>query len=128
MRQRLPHCRDRQAFYSLGLLLAEEDRLDEAVEYFEEAALKMPGNSRVRYNMAIAYQTLDQPARAESAYLEAIGFEPANGDFRYGLITLYMQQEKFGQALEQALKLEEIYPGNEQIQQLIHSIRQRTDR
>lgn len=117
-----------QAFYSLGLLLAEEDRLDEAVEYFEEAALKMPGNSRVRYNMAIAYQTLDQPARAESAYLEAIGFEPANGDFRYGLITLYMQQEKFGQALEQALKLEEIYPGNEQIQQLIHSIRQRTDR
>lgn len=115
-----------QAYYSLGLLLAEEERLAEAVEQFVLAAEQMPENSRVKYNMAIAYQTLDQPGPAEAAYLEAIELEAENGDYIYGLITLYMQQEQFEQALEQARTLEEIYPGNEQINQLINSIRQRS--
>lgn len=114
-----------QSYYSLALLLAEEDRLDEAVDLFEEAAERMPENSRVRYNMAIAYQTLEQPNSAETAYLEAIELEPENGDFRYGLVTLYMQQGEFENALNQAERLKDIFPGNTQIDQLINSIKQR---
>src|SRR6056297_91520 len=114
-----------QAYYSLALLLAEEERLQEAVEYFEKAAELSPEQSRIFYNLAVAHQTLGNPDRSEEIYLEAIQREPRNGDFRYGLVTLYMQQEEYGKALEQAQELELIFPGNQQVTQLINMIRQR---
>jgi len=114
-----------QAYYSLALLLAEEDRLPEAIENFEKAAELLPEQSRVFYNLAVAHQTLGNADRAEEGYLQAIRLEPRNGDFRYGLVTLYMQQEEYGKALEQAQELELIFPGNQQVTQLINMIRQR---
>ncbi len=114
-----------QAYYSLALLLAEEERLSEAVDYFEKAAQLSPEQSRIFYNLAVAHQTLGNPSRAEEVYLKAIQLEPRNGDNRYGLITLYMQQEQFEKALEQAQELENIFPGNQQVLQLINMIRQR---
>lgn len=111
-----------QAYYSLALLLAEENRLREAVEYFEEASELNPEQSRIFYNLAVAHQTLERPDEAETAYLDAIELEPNNGDYRYGLLTLYMQEEQFGKALEQAQLLEQIYPNNQRIQQILQMI------
>ncbi|MEX0770196.1 MAG: tetratricopeptide repeat protein [Balneolaceae bacterium] len=113
-----------QAYYSLGLLLAEQGRLEEAVSWFDQAAGLMPEQSRVFYNLAIARQTLGRPREAESAYRQAIDLEPRNGDYRYGIITLYMQQEQFEQALEHAKVLDSLHPNNPQIQQLIRQIEQ----
>jgi len=113
------------AYYSLALLLAEENRMREAAEFFEQAAEYMPERSRVFYNLAIAHQTIGNPQPAEEAYLRAINLEPQNGDYRYGLVTLYMQQEEFENAYEQARILNELNPNNPQIQQLLGMIEQR---
>ncbi len=113
------------AYYSLGLLMAEMNRMPEAIQWFRDAADRMPEYSRLFYNLAIAHQTVGEPDEAEKAYTTAIGLEPGNGDYRYGLITLYMQQEQFAKALEQAEYLNQIFPGNRQVEQLIQSIRQR---
>lgn len=112
-----------EAYYSLGLLLAEEQRLKEAISYFEEATKRLPRQSRIFYNLAVANQTVGQPVEAENAYLQAIDREPNNGDYRYGLITLYMQQEQYEKALEHAEVLEEIHPDNQRVQQLLRMIR-----
>ncbi|MEX0994316.1 MAG: tetratricopeptide repeat protein, partial [Balneolaceae bacterium] len=111
-----------QAYYSRGLLLAEEDRLQEAVTRFEEAAERMPDHSRVFYNLAIARQTLGRQQEAETAYHEALELEPQNGDYRYGIVTLYMQQELYELALQHARVLDSLHPDNPQIQQLIQNI------
>jgi tetratricopeptide (TPR) repeat protein len=114
-----------QAYYSLGLLLAEENRLQEAVPFFEQASERLPLQSRIFYNLAIAYQTLGQPSKAEEAYLNAVDLEPRNGDFRYGLVTLYMQQDQYEDALEQAEELNRMMPNNAQVRQLLQVINQR---
>jgi predicted CXXCH cytochrome family protein len=111
------------AYYSLALLLAEEQRMEEAIGYFEQAAELLAGQSRVFYNLAIANQTVNRPQQAEAAYLQAIELDPQNGDYRYGLITLYMQQNQHEQALEQAEELDQLYPNNPQIEQLLDMIR-----
>ncbi|MEX0649316.1 MAG: tetratricopeptide repeat protein [Balneolaceae bacterium] len=113
-----------QAYYSLALLLAEENRLEEAVSYFERASELLPEQSRILYNLAVANQTLGKSEEAEIAYKQAIETEPGNGDYVYGLITLFMQQENYKAALEQALILNEIHPDNPQVQQLIRRIEQ----
>lgn len=113
------------AYYSLALLLAEDQRMEEAAEYFEQASELMPERSRVFYNLAIAHQTLGNPQPAEQAYLQAIELEPQNGDYRYGVITLYMQQEQYEQALEQIQELDRLHPGNPQIQQLLQNVQER---
>lgn len=111
-----------QAYYSLALLLAEEQRLQEAITYFEQATERLPEQSRIFYNLAVANQTISRPEEAENAYLQAIELEPDNGDYRYGLITLYLQQEEHEKALEQARMLEQILPNNPQVQQLLRMI------
>ena len=112
-----------EAYYSLALLLAEMESLEEAIDFFEQAAVLMDEPCRVYYNLAIAQQTLGNSQAAEEAYLKAIDREPRNGDFRYGLVTLYMQQQEYQKALEQAIELEKIYPGNAQINQLLDLIK-----
>lgn len=113
-----------KAYYSLGLLLAEQNQLPEAVQYFEQAAKLMPGQSRVFYNWAIALQTLTRHGEAESIYKKAIDMEPENGDYLYGIVTLYMQQEQYEEAMQHAIELEQLHPRNPQIQQLLQTIEQ----
>lgn len=113
------------AYYSLGLLMAEMNRMQEAIRSFRVAAELMPDYGRLFYNLAIAHQTVGEGGEAEDAYRRAIELEPANGEFRYGIITLYMQQEEYGKALIQAEALNEQFPNNAQIRQLIGNIRSR---
>lgn len=113
------------AYYSLGLLMAEMNRMQEAIGRFRDAAELMPDYGRLFYNLAIAHQTVGEREEAEEAYMRAIGLEPGNGDFRYGIITLYMQQEEYEKALEHAEVLEEQFPNNPQIRQLVGNIRSR---
>ena len=113
------------AYYSLGLLKAEENRMEDAIQWFEQASQLMPEHGRLFYNLAIAYQTVEKPQDSETAYIRAMEIEPQNGNFRYGLITLYMQQQQFEKALEQAEKLNQIFPNNPQVSQLMQIINQR---
>ncbi len=114
-----------EAYYSMALLLAEDGRLEESLRWFDEASERMPGRSRIFYNRAIALQTLGRIAEAEASYLEAIRQVPENGDYRYGLITLYMQQEDYERAHEHAVVLNRLQPNNPQIRELLQIIEQR---
>ncbi len=112
------------AHYSLALILGEDGRLDESLHYFERASQLMPKNSRVFYNRAIVLQTLERRDEAEPVYLQAIDLDPENPEYRYGLVTLYMQQGDFSRALYQAQELERLLPDHPDIQQLLRHIEQ----
>jgi tetratricopeptide (TPR) repeat protein len=96
--------------------------MSEAVDYFEQASEMLTNNSRVFYNLAIAHQTVGNPLQAEAAYKRAIELKKENGDFRYGLVTLYMQQEQYEKALHQAEELNRRSPNNPQLQRLVRMI------
>ncbi|MDR8393366.1 tetratricopeptide repeat protein [Aliifodinibius sp. S!AR15-10] len=113
------------AHYSLALLRAEQDRLPDALPHFEKAASLMPQNHRVRYNWAISLQRLGQPQKAEGVYKQAIDLAPENGDYLYGICTLYVQQNRYQDALPYAQKLVELYPNNQRFGQLLEELKMR---
>lgn len=60
-----------EAYYSLGLLLAEINRFEEAVSFLSQAADLLPYHPRVRYNYSLALRHLgrNQEADAEMSKL-----------------------------------------------------------
>ncbi|MCA9731743.1 tetratricopeptide repeat protein, partial [candidate division KSB1 bacterium] len=62
---------DGQCHYSLGLLLAEANRLQDAVQHLALAVKYLPAQERILYNYALALQKLQRRDDAESAFLKA---------------------------------------------------------
>ena len=59
--------------YSLGLLRAEQDRLDECIAFLKEAVALEPGFQRAWYNLSLAYMKAGRQAEAAAAMQRAQG-------------------------------------------------------
>jgi len=84
--------------YSLGLLLAELNRMDEAVVYIERAARGIPDRARIRYNLGLIKQQLGDLSAAEEDLLRAVDIEPENLDFLYALADHYVKRGDYARA------------------------------
>ncbi len=96
--------------YSLGLLMAEEERLDEAVEHLGEAARLLPERARVRRNYALALQHLGSRAEAVAELLAAHRMHEASPEIVEALAIFYMQEGLWDRALVFADKLVALAP------------------
>src|SRR5699024_11331027 len=117
--------KSRPTYDSLPLLLAEQKQLQQPAPNFAKPAKRMPENSRIFYNWAISLQQLGKTNKAEDTYKQAIELEPDNADYRYGLITLFMQQQQYDSALNQVDILIEQHPNDRQFRTLQQQIKQR---
>jgi len=84
--------------YSLGLLLAEEQKYAEAAKYLALAASGMPERARIHYNLALLRQHLEQDSEAEASLLKAQELEPDNLDYLYALADFYLKRRKLKKA------------------------------
>ena len=113
-----------QVYYSLGLLLAEdESRLDEVAKILGQAAALAPKNARIHYNFGLALQKLGRPAEAERELRSALDLAPRTPDFLNALATLYIQQQRWPQAIDCAKQLVQLAPENIDFQRLLAQIR-----
>ena len=108
--------------YSLGLLLAEEKRLDESAEELGKAATLMPERPRVQYNYALALQQVGRMKEAEAAWLKAYQLNPQDPDVLNALTLFYAQQQKWDQALPYAQALVKLTPGAPEPAQMLKRI------
>jgi tetratricopeptide (TPR) repeat protein len=109
-----------QAYYSLGLLLAEDrSRLSEATRNLEKAAAYSNTNPRIFHNLAIAYWQQEKVDLAVSAFKRAIELEPANPEFLQNLLQLLAQRQKWDIALPYARKMVQLIPGNPQAEAIL---------
>jgi tetratricopeptide (TPR) repeat protein len=111
--------------YSLGLVLAEEKRLDEAAAALAKAAKLLPERARVHYNLGLALQQLGRRQPAEAALLLAQKLEPRDPATCYALAVLYAQGQQYSQALPWAEKVLALDPANAQATQLVTQLRGR---
>jgi tetratricopeptide (TPR) repeat protein len=111
--------------YSLGLLLAEEQRYEEADDHLALASELLPGRARVRYNRALLLQQLDREAQAESVLREAHELAPRDADIIYALAVFYAQRGAWSQALPYAEDLKKLAPEAPGPRQLLQQIRER---
>jgi len=113
-----------EVYYSLGLLLAEnDDRLAEVAKLLGQAVELAPKNARMRYNLALALQKLGRPAGAEREFRSALELAPRTPDFLNALAILYIQQRRWPQAIACAEQLVRLAPENVEFQRLLAQIR-----
>jgi Tfp pilus assembly protein PilF len=84
-----------EVHYSLGLLLAEEKRYTEAVQYLETASQAMPHYARVHYNAGQIWDYLNRPDKAQAALERSYALEPQNPDYLKALVRYYVKHDKF---------------------------------
>jgi tetratricopeptide (TPR) repeat protein len=108
--------------YSLGLLLAEQNRLDEAAVELAAAAARMPERARFRYNHALALQQLGRRLEAGEELREALRLDPDDPDIVRALTIFYIQQNDPKRALPHARALAELTPGDPRARQLLQRI------
>ena len=64
--------------YSLGLLLAEEQKFAAAIDSLGQAARGLPRRPRVHYNLGLLLAQLRRDDEAEAALRRTIGLDPDN--------------------------------------------------
>jgi len=97
--------------YSLGLLLAEEQHLGEAVDALARAADLLPHRARVRYNLALALQHLGRDPEAEAALLRAHAADPRDPAIVHAAAVFYVQRDDWERARTYAQQLVALAPG-----------------
>jgi predicted CXXCH cytochrome family protein len=117
------------AYYSLGLLLAEDEkRIPEAADALAQAAELAPQRPRIRYNLGLALERLERYDPAEKALRAACELEPRSTEFLYALTLLYIQQQRWPAALQCTDRLQRLEPGNPQWARLSAQIQSQRNR
>jgi Tfp pilus assembly protein PilF len=109
--------------YSLGLLLAEEGRLDEAARSLREAARLLPHRARINYNLGLALQRLGRTAEAERALLAATRTDSGDPENAFALAALYASERRWKDALPYAERFAALSPGDPRALGLLQEVR-----
>ena len=80
---------DAQAMASLAELLASDNQLDEAIDWYQRALEIEPNNTSIRLSFAKALAAGAKRADAEVQYKKVIELEPNNYEAHYYLAELY---------------------------------------
>jgi predicted CXXCH cytochrome family protein len=91
--------------YSLGLLLAEMKKYDQAAIVLGKAAKGMPEHARVHYNLGLLLQHLKRDEKAEQALLKALEIDPNSMEYLYALADFYLKRAKFEKAKDMAQQM-----------------------
>ncbi len=103
---------DVDSFYSLGVLLLNENRYVEAVDVLNHLT-EIDGNHLEGHiNLAVAQVNTDDLQGAEQSYKQAIAIAPDAANPRYNLGNLYWQQERYEEALAAYVSSVELDPSD----------------
>ena len=113
-----------EAYYSLGLLLVEQKKHDDALQYLMKAAAGMPQRARVHYNLGLLLQQLKRPIEAEKSLLRALEIEPDSLKYLYALADHYIKRRKIKDARRIAKLMISKHPSNDLGERLLKFIEQ----
>lgn len=98
--------------YSLGLLLVEQKKYQDAVEYLRKAAKGMPKRPRVHYNLGLLLQQLKLWDQAEASLHRALEISPDDMDYLHAIADHYLRRGQMEAAGRIAERMVEKHPDN----------------
>lgn len=103
-----------QTYYSYALLLAELNRVEEAIKQMELAIKHTPNNVRFYYNLSLLYDKINKLKKAEQVAAKGLKIAPDNESLLYVLAYVYQKSGQFSKATNVASRLVQLYPNNQQ--------------
>jgi Tfp pilus assembly protein PilF len=110
--------------HALGLSLVRQKRTEEAVKSLREAAQLAPETPRFAYVAAVALHDTSKPAEATQVLAAALAHHPYDRQVLYALTAYELQAGQFESALSHANLLHALEPEDQQVDQLLATIRQ----
>ena len=102
-----------KAWNNLGLLAAQEDRMAEATQYFQQALRLNPDYLVALENLGNAYRQQRQWDQARTTFVQALAVNPESPGANYGLAMVYAANddtERTYEYLQKALQFRPDYP------------------
>ncbi|MCX8092454.1 MAG: tetratricopeptide repeat protein, partial [Verrucomicrobiae bacterium] len=88
------------AHSNLGIVLAEEGRLEDAIAHFKEALRIKPGLAEAHHNLGVVLLRAGKLQEAEASFAKAIECKPFHAEAHYALGNLRLQRGQFAEAAE----------------------------
>ncbi|MFG0548288.1 tetratricopeptide repeat protein [Pseudomonas sp. YQ_6] len=114
--EKMPQADRGNLAYMLALLLVERNKPDEAVGWMEQAAVALPGNSRIRYNQGLLLSRMNRRDEALVALRSGLEQAPENADLLYTLIYLHALAGEREQAFPYVQRMREVAPEDPRLQ------------
>ena len=111
-----------ELYYSLGLLLAEDQQLEASAKELKQAVALLTDRPRVFYNYGLILQNLNRRKEAASTLRQAYVLDSKNPDIVYALVIFYAQQKEWRQALPYAQELVSLLPSRPEPKKLLSDI------
>ena len=111
--------------HALGLLLVRQKRNAQALDMLGAAARGEPGNARYAYVYAIALNDAGKSGGAIETLESSIKTHPYDRDSLAAIVTFLEQSGDLAKAQSYANRLEELDPGNPQVQQMLKDLHDR---
>ena len=99
-------------YYSLGLLQAEMGDYDNSIISLRNAAVLIPEQSRIWFNLFKLLDFKNESAEAETAINKCLELEAGNTEFLYAKIEFLLKQKRTDDAVDVAKKVLEYYPNS----------------
>ena len=113
---------DASVLHALGLLMVREKQDQKALALFAQAAQIDPSNARYAYVYAVALADAGDPRSAIETLERSIKSHPYDRDSLAALIGFCDQAGQYPEAYNYARRLNELEPGNPQLQQTLTRI------
>ena len=84
----------------LGLLKLDQQKIGDAINYFQFAIKIEPNNAFYHYNLGTAYSLNGWLMEAEQSFKKAVSLEQSNLIYNYALAYLYYERHDYNKALE----------------------------
>ncbi|WP_052416088.1 tetratricopeptide repeat protein [Algibacter lectus] len=101
-------------YYSYALLLAELNRIDDAIEQMNLAIKHGPENIRFYYNLSLLYDKVNNLEQAEKIATQGLKLDTNNESLLYVLAYIYNKGNQRNKAINIASKLVQLFPNNTQ--------------
>jgi len=88
------------ALHLLGMVLAAQGRMDEALASFRKVLSRLPQSADAHYNVGTALKELGRPEEAAASYREALAIDPGNPDTLSNLGIVLAQLGRIDEAIE----------------------------
>lgn len=99
-----------EARISLGRILMELGRVQEAESEFREVLVMEPTNADAHYGLARISEKRNEIEAAEASYLEALAHRPASSELHYQLGSLYFRNARYEEAEASFRRTVELLP------------------